>query len=293
MTDIRRFRLVPVILMALALAGFGRLASAAEPQRVSFKSGDGRTMLTGYLFKPAALQGRVPAVVLLHGRAGPYSSLADGVYTAATLSKRHRSWGFFWAEQGYVALLVDSFGPRGYPAGFAAGTNAERPTAVDEVTVRPLDAYGALRYLRGRGDVLPDRVGLQGWSNGGSAALAAMGGVGIFHPTPASGFRAALAFYPGCGLHNHFPDGYRPYAPVRVFIGTDDEEVSLERCENLVAAARAAGGPIELKRYRGATHDFDDPGRKRQGLEENVSANEDAHERARRFFAEQLRAPPR
>ena len=87
---------------------------------------------------------------MLHGRSGPYSSAAHGVYTAATLSGRHATWAAFWAERGYVALLVDSFGPRGYPAGFPRHSYKSRPAAVSEQTVRPLDAYGALAYLRTR-----------------------------------------------------------------------------------------------------------------------------------------------
>ena len=58
---------------------------------------------------------RVPAVVMMHGRAGAYSAGADGVYDATTLSKRHKLWGRLWSEHGYLALLVDGFGPRGYP----------------------------------------------------------------------------------------------------------------------------------------------------------------------------------
>ncbi len=58
------------------------------------------------------------------------SLLAKGVYTAATLSKRHKEWGAFWAERGYYALLVDSFGPRGYPGGFPAGSYTDRPAAI-------------------------------------------------------------------------------------------------------------------------------------------------------------------
>ena len=46
-----------------------------------------------------------------------------------------------------------------------------RPEELNEVTVRPLDAYGALAYLRSRPDVIAARIGLQGWSNGGSAAI--------------------------------------------------------------------------------------------------------------------------
>ncbi len=54
---------------------------------------------------------------MMHGRAGPYSSLADGRYDASTLSKRHMFWGRFWAGHGYAALLVDSFSTRGYAEG--------------------------------------------------------------------------------------------------------------------------------------------------------------------------------
>ena len=40
--------------------------------------------------------------------------------------------------------------------------------------MRPLDAYGALAFLRAREDVIADRVGLLGWSNGASTTLVAM-----------------------------------------------------------------------------------------------------------------------
>jgi carboxymethylenebutenolidase len=111
---------------------------------------------------------------MMYRRAGAYSSAAQGVYDAGTLSKRHQAWGTLWAAHGYVALMVDGFGPRGYPAGFPRHSYDSRPEALNEVTVRPLDAYGALAYLRTRPEVDGARVGLQGWSNGGSATLAAM-----------------------------------------------------------------------------------------------------------------------
>ncbi len=165
-----------------------------------------------------------------------------------------------------------------------------RPEELNEVTVRPLDAYGALAYLRSRRDVSADRIGLQGWSNGGSAALAtmSMNAPGIDRPTPATGFRAALVFYPACGLKGHFDKGYRPYAPVTVFHGTADEEVSYRTCSKLVEKSRDNGGRIEIRLYDGATHSFDDPGRKRQGVAANATATDDAIERSRRIFAREL-----
>jgi len=258
---------------------------SAVPERVTFPSADGKTTLAGYLYLPQQRRARVPAVVMMHGRAGAYSSAANGVYEASTLSKRHQAWGELWAAQGYVALMVDGFGPRGYPAGFPRHSYDSRPEALNEVTVRPLDAYGALAYLRTRSEVDGARIGLQGWSNGGSATLAAMAAT----PPGGKGFVAALVFYPACGLKDAFKDaGYKPYAPTRVFMGTADEEVSPKRCKALVDASRESGGDITIKLYAGATHSFDDPGAKRQSVEANAEATDDAVERAVAFFRQRL-----
>lgn len=273
------------------IASLASAQSARQPERVSFPSADGKTELIGYLFTPEQRSGtRAPAVVMMHGRAGAYSSAAKGVYEASTLSRRHKAWGEFWAGEGYVAILVDGFGPRGYPHGFPRFSYDTRPAELNEVTVRPLDAYGALAYLRTRGDVAPDRIGLQGWSNGGSATLAAMS---ANLPLPngsaqTTGFRAAIAFYPACGLKGQFESGYQTYAPVRVFMGTADEEVSSRRCADLIDRSQADGSDVSIRLYKGATHGFDDPGRKRQDVAANVRATDDALERARTFFAQQL-----
>jgi len=266
-------------------------ADPALPERVTFPSADGRTTLIGYVYASGdTVKERAPAVVMMHGRAGAYSSLARGRYDASTLSQRHQMWGRLWAQQGYTAVLVDGFGPRDYWSGFGRGTYSSRPDDVNEVTVRPLDAYGALAYLRTRSDVRADRIGLQGWSNGASATLATMApdAPGIGEHTPAAGFRAALAFYPACDLRHRFDGGLKPYAPVRVLQGADDEEVSPRVCQRLVERSRAQAGEIELILYPGATHDFDDPGNKRQSVEANASAKADAVMQALRFFAEQL-----
>jgi dienelactone hydrolase len=227
---------------------------------------------------------------MMHGRAGAYSSLANGNYNATTLSKRHQEWGRLWAQQGYVAVLVDGFGPRGYPQGFGRFSYDARPEELNEVTVRPLDAYGALSYLRSRHDVIADHIGLQGWSNGGSASLATMSVTApvIASPSPATGFRGALVFYPACGLKGQFSDGLIPYAPVRVFQGSADEEVSPKRCAELVDKSRVRGGDITFTLYPNATHDFDDPGEGRQSLEANAEARKDALSRAVEFFASVL-----
>jgi dienelactone hydrolase len=265
-------------------------AQAADlPQMVHFASRDGRTELVGYLFEPKTT-GPHAAIVMLHGRSGPYSSLAKERHDASTLSMRHREWGRFWAERGYVALLVDSFQPRGYAAGFAKHSYRDRPSEVSEQTVRPLDAYGALDFLRTRDDVIRDRIGVQGWSNGGMTVLAAMAPdpPGLKNPTITSGFRAALALYPGCSVQSKQSD-YRPYAPMLILVASEDDEVSPKVCQSFIAGLKKEGGDVELVTYEGAHHSFDDPGKTKQSHEPNRRALADSHIRAEKFFGRHLR----
>lgn len=261
----------------------------APVQQVSIRSlADGKPVLTGYLFKPAEGSGKAPAIVLLHTRDGAYSSRAGGDYRATTLTPRFKSWGQFWAARGYYVLLVDSYGARGFPEGFADTPAKDRPDSVDDVDVRPLDAYGALQYLRALPEVDGDRIGLMGFSNGGSAALATMA-----DDKPGDmrklGFRAAVALYPGCVLNKRFDrQGYRPYAPVRLFMGEADRGASPGICEALVDRSRKAKGDIELTLYAGVGHGFDEPGRRTQEVELNAKATADVRARAEVFFQRAL-----
>ena len=66
------------------------------PERVTFPSADGRTTLTGYLFvPPQPVAERVPVVVMMHGRAGAYSTIAmmplpcrGGIWRGANCGQR-------------------------------------------------------------------------------------------------------------------------------------------------------------------------------------------------------------
>ena len=261
---------------------------AATPRTVHFESADHKTKLVGYVFEPQG-PGPHPAVIMLHGRAGPYSSLAKGEYSAETLSKRHKEWGEFWAARNYVALLVDSFGPRGYPAGFTKGSYDERPPEVSEQTVRPLDAYGALLYLRKQPGILKDRIGVQGWSNGGMTVLVTMSdqSPGLPLPSGEPGFRAAIAEYPGCGM-DAIKGAYRAYAPILLMIAGDDEEVSPKRCEEFAKRAKSDGNDLKVIVYPGASHNFDDPSKSKQSIPANHDATEDAMRQADAFFQTHL-----
>jgi dienelactone hydrolase len=276
------------------VASLGCLAAThAEPATVYFASGDGTTQLVGYVFAPPA-PGPHPAVVMLHGRAGPYSAninedctrVAKDVSSpcnASSLSRRHEAWGNYWADRGYLALLPDSFGPRNKGHGFGRFSHDDPDREdVNERSVRPLDAEGALAYLRSRADVAPDHIFLQGWSNGASTVLNVMYRQAA---KPSGGFRAAMAFYPGCGSRALISQDYKAASPVTVFLASDDEEVSPVNCHRVLDPARTSGSPIEIVDYTGATHDFDDPGKKRQAIEANRTARDDVLRRAVDLFA--------
>jgi carboxymethylenebutenolidase len=194
---------------------------------------------------------------------------------------------------------VDSFGPRGYAQGFPKHSYNSRPAAVSEQTVRPLDAYGALDYLRSRDDVIPDRIGLQGWSNGGMTLLSAVGQnpprvapdkadrVRMFKPVPASDFRAAIAQYPGCTVQRDQSD-YLPYAPLLLLVASEDDEVSPKVCATLAVQLKQRGADIEFVVYQGAHHSYDDPGKTKQSHAPNKAAMEDSLRRAEAFFRKHL-----
>jgi len=279
-------------IMMACVGGLVAAEAVAEPETVYFVSADGRTQLTGYLFVPPAA-GPNPAVVMLHGRGGLYSSNVNQACTlvakdnnspcnASTLSKRHAAWGAYWAARGYLALLPDSFGPRNKARGFARFTHDDPDRDdVNERTVRPLDAEGALKYLQSRPDVTQGRIFLQGWSNGASTALNVM-----YRQTslPASGFRAAIALYPGCGPRALISQDYKAASPVTVFLASADEEVSPAVCHRVLDAAQSKDQPVKIVEYAGATHGFDDPGKTRQSVDANSAAREDVMRQASALF---------
>jgi dienelactone hydrolase len=282
--------------LALALLLLPTAAFAA-PETVYFKSADGAATIVGYLFHPPG-GGPHPAIVMLHGRAGPYSSNDNATCTlvgpgiaspcnAETLSKRHVMWGEFWSARGYLALLPDSFGPRGKGHGFGRFTHDDPDRAsVNELTVRPLDAEGALVYLRNRSDVVGQHVFLQGWSNGGSTTLNTM-----IRQGNSPGFRAALAFYPGCGREALLDDKVHTPMPILLQMGDADEEVNPEYCAHFAQHSQAAGTAIDTVFYPGAGHDFDDPGMKHQEIPANAFAKAAAMARAATFIDGYARQP--
>jgi dienelactone hydrolase len=231
-------------LLALLLARPAAGAAAHSEAWVEFpalKDFEGEAVqLRALMLRPPG-PGPHPAVVMMHGCSGMLNS--SGGVTASYL---HRAE--LLAQAGYVALLVDSFNPRGH-------------RSICELQKRPIlqsrerveDAYAALQWLTARPDVDRTRVALMGWSNGAAGTLYALRESSRMEP----GFRAAIAFYPGCGALARAKTAYRPYAPLLVLIGEADDWTPAEPCRRLAEIARAEGAHFDLVTYPDAHHAFD------------------------------------
>jgi dienelactone hydrolase len=246
------------------------------------------TALRSFLFKPQT-DGRHPAVVMMHGCGGAYGSSGE-------LGARQRMWGEYLADHGYIALMLDSFTPRGIKE-LCTTKFAERTLKTSD---RVGDAYAALAYLRARSDVDAKHIALLGWSHGAGATLEAM----TRKPEVGDGFTVGVAFYPGCSSRNKAADRFHPYAPLLVLIGEADDWTPAEPCRQLTAAVAARGEAMQIVTYPDTYHDFDNPGIKSKHVRAEVPngvhpghgvtvgpnslAREDAKKRVLAFFAETL-----
>ena len=281
-------RAVVVVLGAgFAIASSGvALAQTSQPLTVSFPSADNSTSLTGYLFAPAGRPKVAPAVVLLHGFGGAYLPAARGTYNSVMLSRSLRAWAELWAAQGYWALVVDSFKPRGLPAGISSGATTPKPGSPGDSAVRALDAYGALRYLRASPRVRADRIALEGWTNGGSAVLASMSretlaaaGLDRSH-----GFRAAIAMFPDCSPEAAARPAYAPYAPTHIFTATEGHDIG-SACQKLAANTRPLSGELAVTILEVGVHGFDYPGTSRSTTAGTESAANQVRRQSLALFA--------
>lgn len=220
---------------------------AAEANQVEVPSldraGASVVQMPGYWFR-APVAGQAPALLLLHGCGGPYADAPP-----QRLSQRMREYAALLNDQGYHVLITDSLTPRGERELCTQRVGTRKVTQ----TQRRRDALGALQWLAAQPEVDAGRLGLLGWSNGGSNVLAATNGR---HPEVAgASVRAhfAVAFYPGC--EDDLKRGYLPTAPVLMLVGEADDWTPAAPCQSL--AARAGASSVQIETYPGAHHGFD------------------------------------
>ena len=281
-----------IVIVAAVLQLPAQHAGAFEMEWVKFpalKEFDGTPVqLSALQYRPQGA-GPFPALVLMHGCSGMYAA-SDNV----TPSYRH--WAELLVRDGYVALLVDGFNPRGYRS---ICELQQRP--ILESRERVEDAYAAARWLAGQTYVEKGRIGLIGWSNGGTGTLYAMRLERRIEPA----FRSAVAFYPGCRTLARSKTPYQPYAPLLILSGGADDWTPAASCAELVEIAKGLRAPADIVVYPGAHHSFDrinlpvryrpnvrnlnKPDRLGATVGEHPESREAAIKRTREFFAQTLK----
>jgi dienelactone hydrolase len=233
------------------------LIAGCASSNSSFQNATPGTPLTvpAWELRPAG-SGPFPAVVLMHGCAG--------------VSESNHEWSRWFRDQGYVALLVDSWGPRRV----GASCSPSLPDVPN--TERFDDAVGALRYLQAKPYVDPARIGVIGWSNGGVFALSLVNAPSLERArlrgvvVPELGFRASIAFYPG-GCYSLVDE--LVIRPLLVMIGDADDWTDPGPCVAMVEAMRRRGADARIVLYPRAYHYFDVIGQPRTYLAEVANHN--------------------
>lgn len=194
--------------------------------------------ITGELHLPPKASGsaKVPAMIIHHGSGG-VTDEREGRYARELV------------KLGVAALVLDSFTGRGV-------ASTVRDQAAVSSNDMLADAFAALKVLAGHAGIDAGRVGIVGFSKGGSVALLAAHEVRAAPALPA-GLRFALhvPFYPACVTQHYNPK--TTGAPIYLLLGGADTYVGVTPCQDYAAALKAEGARIETTVFQGAMHGFD------------------------------------
>lgn len=221
-------RRIPALSVALAIVAALALRAPVRAANMLVVPATATTpAIPVYVARPAG-SGPFPAVLLLHGCAGFDGFLAVGADRLAA--------------HGYVGVALDALAPHGMTTACNGTSDGDEAGA----------ARATLAWLRRQPYVAANQLGVIGFSMGADATLALIDTPGAVTPP---GLRAAAAYYPGCRGR----DG-RVTVPLDIFDGDADTIAPPAPCAAMAHAGQAAGKPIAITTYPGATHGFDVPG---------------------------------
>lgn len=233
----------------------------AQMKPMSFPAADG-TMIPGYLTLPLGSDGKgLPTIVMPHGGPGARDE-----------------WGFDWLSQyfaakGYAVFQPNFRGSTGYGTGFFGKNGFQGwKTAIGDV-----DDAG--KWLVAQGIARADRMAIVGWSYGGYAALQS----GVMEPGL---YKAIVAIAPVTDLDlwreqfrtmtnftimdnligngPHIAEGSparhaaQINAPVLLFHGDADRNVSVAESRLMNDRLSSAGKSVDYLEFPGLDHQLDD-----------------------------------
>ena len=228
------------------MTGFAALAAvamSAHAEVVSFPSLDA-TPIQAHVFQPVRQPPR-GTVVALHGCGGLYATAGS---RKGEFSARHRGYAEMLTGDGYAVVFPDSLSPRG-----ETQICTQRPgTRTVTQAERRADALAALAWAAAQPWARPDRVALLGWSNGGSAVLAATDASRRDVRAQPARPVLAIAFYPGCSVA--LQSGYQPNTTLVMLLGEMDDWSPPGPCIEL---GRSVDAQVHV--YPDSHHGFDNP----------------------------------
>lgn len=176
-------------------------------------------------------------------------------------------WHLMLAQQGYLIVSIDN---RGTPAprGRAWRKSVYRKIGI----VAPIDQAAALRALQAKWSYIDSsRVGIWGWSGGGSMSLNAIFRYPkLYHTAIAIAFVANQRFYDTIyqerymGLPTNNAEGFRDGSPIThahrlegkvlLVYGTGDDNCHYQNCESLVNELVRHNKQFDMQIYPNRTH---------------------------------------
>jgi len=194
---------------------------------VMYPSPNGHGEVRGYLVKPAAITGKLPAVVVVHENRGLNPYIED-------VTRR-------LAKAGFLALAPDGLTSQGgYPGNDEAGR--ELQSKVDPAKLMN-DFFAAVEWLMAH-EASTGRVGITGFCYGGGVANAAA----VAYPE----LGGAVPFY---GRQPAAEDVAKIKCPLLIHYAGLDERVN-EGWPAYETALKAAGTRYEAFIYEGVNHGF-------------------------------------
>jgi dipeptidyl-peptidase-4 len=236
-----------------------------KPEFFTIPAEDG-TELRAMLLRPA---GKGPHPAILHCYGGPGAQMVADRWGGSTYL-----WHARMAQMGYAILVVDNRGSAGY------GDKVLKSVHGRLLDLEVRDQTTAARWLGQQGFVDPARIGIWGWSYGGTLSLMCL----LKEPDV---FAAAVAVAPVTdwrdydtayterylGLPAENPDAYAKASPITYAAtlrrplllahGIMDDNVHFRHATAFVEAAQKAGAPVETDFYPKGAHGIGGPAERR------------------------------
>jgi dienelactone hydrolase len=178
---------------------------------------------------------KVPAMVVVHGSSGVVQNDWD--------------WAKRLNDMGVATFVIDNFTGRGVKE---MATDQSRLSPAADVA----GALSALRLLATHPSIDPSRIGVIGFSRGGSAAInSALEPIRHAIINDDLRFAAHVALYPGCAVP--FVSAHLDGSPMLMLLGGKDDYTPASFCLAYAEKLRAKGASVREVVYPNASHAFD------------------------------------